>query len=60
MAINWGIWLGWLNKLRRDKRGSHERPHKPVFLLSVIDLLDRRLVTENIFPLPGVGKLAMA
>ena len=37
----WGDWLERLYNLRRDKRGSHERPHKPVLLLSIIDLLDR-------------------
>jgi hypothetical protein len=26
----WQQWLERLYNLRRDKRGSHERPHKPV------------------------------
>jgi len=26
----WEQWLERLYRLRRDKRGSHERPHKPV------------------------------
>lgn len=47
----WENWLERLYNLRRDKRGSHERPHKPVLLLSLIDLLDRKIVTENLFPL---------
>ena len=37
--------------LRRDKRGSHERPHKPVLLLSIIDLLDRGAFSRNEIPL---------
>ena len=48
------IWQQWLERfynLRRDKRGSHERPHKPVLLLSILDLLDRGLVTRNEIPL---------
>ena len=43
-------WEGWLERLynlRRDKRGSHERPHKPVLLLSIIDLLDRGVIAGN-------------
>ena len=47
----WGNWLDRLYDLRRDKRGAHERPHKPIFLLSLIDLLDRNIITENLFPL---------
>jgi len=46
----WEHWLGRLYSLRRDKRGSHERPHKPVLLLSIIDLLDRGLIRENAIP----------
>lgn len=48
------VWNGWLERLynlRRDKRGSHERPHKPVLLLSIIDLLDRGVIRENTVPL---------
>ena len=37
----WEHWLERVYNLRRDKQGSHERPHKPVLLLSIIDLLDR-------------------
>jgi putative restriction endonuclease len=40
-------WLERLYNLRRDKRGSHERPHKPVLLLLILDLLDRGLITRN-------------
>lgn len=47
----WQEWLELLYNLRRDKRGSHERPHKPVLLLAILDLLDRGLVTRNEFPL---------
>ena len=43
----WQQWLERLYNLRRDKRGSHERPHKPVLLLSILDLLDRGLLTDN-------------
>ena len=46
----WENWLGRLYSLRRDKRGSHERPHKPVLLLSIIDLLDRGVIQENAVP----------
>lgn len=51
MQPAWDNWLDRLYNLRRDKRGLHERPHKPVLLLSLIDLLDRRLVRDNLFPL---------
>jgi len=47
-------WEGWLDRLydlRRYKRGSHERPHKPVLLLSIIDLVDRGVITANQVPL---------
>ncbi len=43
----WQEWLERLYNLRRDKRGSHERPHKPVLLLSILDLLDRGRVKTN-------------
>lgn len=44
---NWKDWLERLYNLRRDKRGLHERPHKPVLLLSIIELLDRNQIPEN-------------
>jgi putative restriction endonuclease len=43
----WQQWLERLYNLRRDKRGSHERPHKPVLLLSILDVLDRGQVKTN-------------
>jgi putative restriction endonuclease len=43
----WQQWLERLYNLRRDKHGSHERPHKPVLLLSILDLLARGEVTAN-------------
>lgn len=51
MRPDWNNWLDRLYNLRRDKRGNHERPHKPTLLLGLIDLPDRRVVTENLFPL---------
>jgi putative restriction endonuclease len=54
MAVSnqaWGNWLERLYNLRRDKSGSYERPHKPVLLLSVIDLLDRGVIKHNAVPL---------
>lgn len=54
MAVSNATWVGCLERvyrLRRDKRQQHERPHKPVLLLSLIDLLDRGLVSDNSFPL---------
>jgi hypothetical protein len=42
-------WLQWLERfcsLRRDKRGSHERPHKPVVFLAILDLLDCGLILK--------------
>jgi hypothetical protein len=33
--------------LRREKCGSHERPHKPAPLLAILDLLDRGQVKVN-------------
>jgi hypothetical protein len=38
---SWGNWLEHLYDLRRDKRGSSERPHKPVLVLRIIELLER-------------------
>jgi len=49
MQPEWDNWLDRLYNLRRDKRGSHERPHKPALLLSLIDLLDRKVTTKNLF-----------
>jgi hypothetical protein len=46
----WEHWLERLYSLRRDKRDDHERPHKPVLLLSIIDLLDRGVIRENAVP----------
>ena len=54
MAVSdhgWENWLERLYNLRREKRGSHERPHKPILLLSIIDLLDRGVITANEVPL---------
>lgn len=47
----WETWLERLYNLRRDKCASYERPHKPVLLLSIIDLLDRGVITGNEMPL---------
>ena len=47
----WQDWLRRLYNLRRDKRGTHERPHKPILLLSIIDLLDRHVLNQNEVPL---------
>jgi hypothetical protein len=47
----WEHWLERLYNLPRDKRGSHERPHKPVLLLSIIDLLDHGTIKGNEVPL---------
>jgi putative restriction endonuclease len=47
----WQKWLERLYNLRRDKRGSHERPHKPVLLLAILDLLDRGIIIQNVIPL---------
>jgi putative restriction endonuclease len=47
----WEHWLERLYNLRRDKCKSHERPHKPVLLLSIIDLLDRGVIRGNAIPL---------
>ena len=47
----WESWLERLYNLRRDKRGLHERPHKPILLLSIIDLLDRGVIKQNAVPL---------
>jgi putative restriction endonuclease len=54
MAVSksgWENWLARLYNLRRDKSGSHERPHKPALLLSIIDLLDRGIITRDEVPL---------
>lgn len=43
----WRQWLERLYNLRRDKSGSNERPHKPVLLLAILDLLDRGILAKN-------------
>jgi len=43
----WQQWLERFYNLRRDKLGSHERPHKLVLLLAILELLDRGLLTKN-------------
>jgi predicted restriction endonuclease len=50
----WQQWLPRLYNLRRDKRGTHERPHKPVLLLSILDLLDKGHLKRNEVPLNDV------
>jgi hypothetical protein len=45
--LKWEVWLERLYNLRRDKRGSQERPHKPALLLRIIDLQDRSVITAN-------------
>lgn len=47
----WQRWLERFYNLRRDKRDSHEWPHKPVLLLAILDLLDRGILTRNETPL---------
>src|ERR1039458_127338 len=49
--MTWQHWLERLYNLRRDKRGTYERPHKPVLLLAILDLLDRGILTNNQIPL---------
>lgn len=44
-------WIDRLYNLRRDKKGSHEKPHKPVLLLTAIDLIQRGLIERNEIPL---------
>ena len=44
---SWETWLERLYNLRRDKTGLHERPHKPVLLLSIIDLMNRGIINQN-------------
>src|SRR5580658_6538998 len=60
MDTKWDNRLDRLNNLRRDKKGSHERPHKPVLLLNIVDLLDRGVLTANPFAyfalLPSTNK----
>lgn len=44
-------WVARLYDLRRDKRGDHERPHKPALLLAILDLVESGEVTSNRVPL---------
>jgi putative restriction endonuclease len=46
----WQHWLQRLYNLRRDKRGAYEPPHKPVLLLTVLDLFDRGILCHNQVP----------
>jgi putative restriction endonuclease len=36
-----------LYDLKRGRTGKHERPHKPILLLAVLDLIERELITAN-------------
>jgi putative restriction endonuclease len=47
------VWLERFYNLRSDKRGSHERPHRPVLLLTILDHLDHGLLDNNEIPLNG-------
>ncbi|HEV2207825.1 MAG TPA: HNH endonuclease [Verrucomicrobiae bacterium] len=47
----WQQWLERLYNLHRDKRESHERPHKPALLLAILDLVDKGQITRNEVPL---------
>ena len=40
-------WIERLYNLRRDKTGRHEKPHKPVLLLTILDLIDRGDISGN-------------
>ncbi|NNC87229.1 MAG: hypothetical protein HKN82_02075 [Akkermansiaceae bacterium] len=40
-------WIERRDNLRRDKKGRHEKPHKPVVLLTVLDLVERGELTGN-------------
>lgn len=33
--------------LKRDRSGGHERPHKPILLLAILDLIENGTITEN-------------
>lgn len=44
-------WIERLYNLRRDKKGLHEKPHKPVLLLAVLDLIERGEIADNRVPL---------
>lgn len=46
----WQHWLDRLYDLRRDKRGNHERPHKPTLLLALFERMDRAGSEVNAFP----------
>ncbi len=46
----WQRWLERFYNLRRNKCGLHERPHKPVLLLPIFDLLDKHVLTANRVP----------
>jgi hypothetical protein len=47
----WQQWLERFYNLRRDKCGSHERPHKSVLLLASLDLLDLGVLAKDQIPL---------
>ena len=38
-------------RVQRDITHGHKKPHKLVMLLAVLDLFDKRIVTENKIPL---------
>ena len=43
----WQQWLERLYNLRRDKGGTHERPHKAILLIAILDLFDRGILCHN-------------
>jgi len=46
----WQHWLERLYDLRRDKEGTHERPHKSILLIAILDLFDRGILCHNQVP----------
>jgi putative restriction endonuclease len=41
------VWLERLYNLRRGRHDAYERPHKPVLLLSIFNLVERQLIRTN-------------
>lgn len=49
-SATWQEFLPRLYNLRRDKGRTHERPHKPILILAILDLLDQGKLHQNRVP----------
>ena len=52
MSVSFTKWLAALGKLRIDRKGN-PAPHKPLLLLTVIEMVEKRIINEPLLPCSG-------